>query len=791
MSPVARNEVKVKITGDASKLGGALAEAEGQLAGFQGRTEALGSKMRSVGQTMTLGVTLPIAAAGTVAVKWAGELEDASAMTAQVFGDSARYMGKWAEHAADMFGLSTGDALETANQFGIRLRQIGGLSTTEASKVSRNLTQLAGDFASAFGGTVQDAALALQSALTGEFEPLKRYGIVINDAALKNKLFQMTGEDVKGTLTAQQKQMATLALITEQSAIVQGDYARNADGATNAQRTMTAQLKDAATTLGTIMLPYVTKAVQFITDLVKKFKELSPTAQKVIVVVAAVAAALGPIIYIAGAVATAIGFIASPIGLVVAAIAALVAGLVALYRGNEEFRTWVNDIAVLVKDKLAAGFHEIVGGIQAFAAAWTKNDGDVTSSGFPGFMEKLAHVLRSVADEVLPALGAAFQWFKDTALPALEDAFQRISTEVMPIVQDAFTWLTETGIPAAVEGFQWFQDEVLPVLTEVGGFLAVVFGVIVDGMVAAVENFRSAASAIAEVMNWLWPIIEVVWTYIVESISAAMTIIQGVIATVTALISGDWSGVWEGIKQIAAGVWAGIVALIAGAIGIAQVILSGALSAISSLWSSVWNGVRSTVSSVFSTVTGVISGAMNSASSTVSSVLSSIGAMFGGVRGMITGALSGIADVVAEPFRAAGDAIKTAWNNTIGGRGISIPKLDLGPLGSIGGGSWSVPRLHTGGTVPGRVGTEALYILQAGETVRTKGQEAGVQAALDRADAVQPAAAGDYRPAGVVVHIDARGSLMTDDMPRQLVSALEQFFADGGRSPRLAQAVAG
>ena len=58
-------------------------------------------------------------------------------------------------------------------------------------------------------------------------------------------------------------------------------------------------------------------------------------------------------------------------------------------------------------------FGEIQGGIRAFGAAWVANDGDITSSGFPGFMERVAYIARSTFDELkggITAFGAAWKY---------------------------------------------------------------------------------------------------------------------------------------------------------------------------------------------------------------------------------------------------------------------------------------------------------------------------------------------------------------------------------------------
>lgn len=55
---------------------------------------------------------------------------------------------------------------------------------------------------------------------------------------------------------------------------------------------------------------------------------------------------------------------------------------------------------------------EVVGGIKAFGAAWVANDGDITSSGFPGFMERVAYIARGMFEELrggIIAFGAAWQ----------------------------------------------------------------------------------------------------------------------------------------------------------------------------------------------------------------------------------------------------------------------------------------------------------------------------------------------------------------------------------------------
>jgi hypothetical protein len=86
------------------------------------------------------------------------------------------------------------------------------------------------------------------------------------------------------------------------------------------------------------------------------------------------------------------------------------------------------------------------------------------------------------------------------------------------------------------------------------------------------------------------------------------------------------------------------------------------------------------------------------------------------IPGWIGSAFASVAGAISAPFRAAFNFIASAWNNTVGGLSFSIPSWVPG----LGGNSFGVPRIpyfHSGGVVPGVVGTNVLAMVQAGERV--------------------------------------------------------------------------
>jgi hypothetical protein len=154
-------------------------------------------------------------------------------------------------------------------------------------------------------------------------------------------------------------------------------------------------------------------------------------------------------------------------------------------------------------------------------------------------------------------------------------------------------------------------------------------------------------------------------------------------------------------------------------------------------------------------------------------VLDSIGGLFGRVKDTAKNALSGLADAVAAPFRAAGDAIKRAWNASVGGKGFTVPEWVPG----IGGKKFSIPKLHSGGVFNLRGANEGLAMLKDGETVRTRQQEVELQQRI----------AG--RTSGAtVIHVHFHGPVARDS-ERWVVEQVETAVAKGAQMPKLKQLV--
>ncbi len=123
---------------------------------------------------------------------------------------------------------------------------------------------------------------------------------------------------------------------------------------------MGAQMQATGVTLGTILLPVIAKIADYIGRLAARFESLSPSVQKVILIVGGCVAALGPLLYVLGNLGTVIAFLVNnPITLLIAGIAVLVAAFAAAVLWPDKLRDVLEKMGLSAH---AAG--EVVAGLR-------------------------------------------------------------------------------------------------------------------------------------------------------------------------------------------------------------------------------------------------------------------------------------------------------------------------------------------------------------------------------------------------------------------------------------------
>jgi hypothetical protein len=303
----------------------------------------------------------------------ASALEESQSKVNVVFGDSVGIIEDFAAKSAVSAGISKQAALEAAGTYG-NLFQAFGVGREQAANMSVTLVQLASDLASFNNTSVEDAIQALRSGLSGETEPLKRFGVALNDVRLKQEALNLGLYSGKGNLDVAAKSQAAYALILKDTALAQGDFARTSDGAANQQRILAAQFQNIRAEIGTALLPVFKAMLSFINESIlpvlqqfanllgergagAAFKflgqsvlnftsNLGPMGTAILAVAGALvtlrAAAVAYTVAANAAklanIAFGVSFAATPFGLIAAAIAAVIAIIVILSVRFEGFR---------------------------------------------------------------------------------------------------------------------------------------------------------------------------------------------------------------------------------------------------------------------------------------------------------------------------------------------------------------------------------------------------------------------------------------------------------------------
>ena len=248
--------IKIPIFADYNDRG--VKNAEASFASF-GRSVGNITK-KAAAAFATIGVA---AAAGAVkAIDMASNLAESQSKVAQIFGESGAAIQAFSKTAATSLGLSEQNVLDAAGTFGI-FGKAAGLGGTDLSDFSNQFTTLSSDLASFNNTSPEDAINAIGSALRGEMEPIRRYGVMLDDAAIKAEAMSQGLYDGKGALSQQAKILAVTALVYKKTGDAQGDFARTSGGLANQTKIMKAQLTNAATTIGTALLPIAIKLAGF------------------------------------------------------------------------------------------------------------------------------------------------------------------------------------------------------------------------------------------------------------------------------------------------------------------------------------------------------------------------------------------------------------------------------------------------------------------------------------------------------------------------------------------------
>ena len=250
--------ISVLISGDAKPLNKEVEKATGILDGFGKKVGlALGAAGAAVG----------VAAfkIGKDSVSAASDLEESINAVNVAYGRAAEGVLALGETSATQLGVSQSDFNAAAVRFSAFAERVVGEGGDIAGFVG-DISTRAADFASVFNIDVSEALGVFQSGLSGEAEPLKRFGINLLDSEVQAYALREGLIEAGQTMTEQQKVQARFGLLMESTAKTAGDFANTSDGLANSQRILKARFQDTLAQLGQHLLPIITEVAGFLLD---------------------------------------------------------------------------------------------------------------------------------------------------------------------------------------------------------------------------------------------------------------------------------------------------------------------------------------------------------------------------------------------------------------------------------------------------------------------------------------------------------------------------------------------
>ena len=469
-------------------------------------------------------------------------------------------------------------------------------------------------------------------------------------------------------------------------------------------------LEGLAISFGELLMPVIKQIVGWVQTFVDWLNGMDEGTKKVIVTVALLAAALGPVLIVVGKVISAVGTImtvvpkiagvintvktafaalnttmlANPIVLVIAAITALVAAFIYLWNNCEEFREfWINlweqikEAAVAVWESLKAFFTAAWEAISAAA----KTIWEGIKSFFAGIWEGIKLIFSTAAEAIKLIITTYFNLYK-TAITTVFNAIKLVVTTVWNAIKTVIT----------------------TVVTAIQTFLTTAWNAI--------------KTVITTVVNAIKTVIVTVWNVIKTAVTTVVNAIKTVISTVWNSIKNTVTSIVNGIKNTVMSVFQNILSGIKGTMGnIVTTIKDGfnqAISFITSLppkalqWGKdiimgIVNGIRSCIGAVGDAVASVAEkiksflhfsvpdeGPLTEYESWMPDFMKGLAKGIEGSRGLIEKAVRGVSeDMVISPRVASGmaDAENSAaavTGNSLAGLASAITAAIRDMNGQIG-----------------------------------------------------------------------------------------------------------
>jgi hypothetical protein len=201
---------------------------------------------------------------GKAAITMADDVDQAEGKLGQLLGRQAKVVKSFAKNSKAI-GLSRRNTLKYTSSLAALMR-VQGATQREAASSSIRWTKLAADMAAFNNASPEEVLIGMQAALAGEFDPLKRMGVLLNATKVQQEAYRMGIAKTGQALTDRQKLLATESLLLRQTRLQQGQLGRESDTLGAKQNRLNAMFEDMQLAIGEQLLGPMSSLASLVAD---------------------------------------------------------------------------------------------------------------------------------------------------------------------------------------------------------------------------------------------------------------------------------------------------------------------------------------------------------------------------------------------------------------------------------------------------------------------------------------------------------------------------------------------
>lgn len=239
-----------------------------QMAGIQGLAKKAGAALAAAFAVKK------IIDFGAQCIELGSDLAEVQNVMDVTFPRMSKQVDDFAKNAITSFGLSETMAKRFTGTFGAMAKAFG-FGEQAAYEMSTTLTGLAGDVASFYNISQDEAYTKLKSVFTGETETLKDLGIVMTQSALDSYALANGYGKVTTKMSEAEKVALRYKFVQDQLSTASGDFIRTADGWANQVRVLKLQFDSLKATIGQGLINVLTPVIQVINRIISKLMSLA------------------------------------------------------------------------------------------------------------------------------------------------------------------------------------------------------------------------------------------------------------------------------------------------------------------------------------------------------------------------------------------------------------------------------------------------------------------------------------------------------------------------------------